>query len=148
MTLGALRSLAVESFTTDSPRVAIFAKFEALVTDLEQLGFRCEILCNGSFVTQALEPSDIDVVVRIDHDFALSLTPEQTALFDALNDDLTDHVVDTFAEVSYPVGHDDYGLEEGPSWEAHYGLEHGQVWLKGVAVVKVGETDVGLRLRR
>lgn len=148
MSLRALRSLTVEGFASDSPRISIFAKFENLVTQLEKRGFRCEILCNGSFVTEALEPSDIDVVIRIDHDFALMLTPEQTTFFDALNDDVADHVVDTFAEVSYPIGHDDYGLEEGPSWEAHYGLEHGQVWLKGIAVVKVGETDVGLRLRR
>lgn len=148
MSLAALRSLTVEGFAADSPRISIFGKFKALVADLERLRFRCEVLCNGSFVTKALEPSDIDVVIRIDHDFALLLTPEQAIFFDTLNDDLSDHVVDTFAEVSYPVGHPDHGLEEGPSWEAHYGLEHGQIWLKGIAVVKVGETDVGLRLRR
>lgn len=148
MTLSELRRLTVDNFTADSPRRGIFAKFEDLVKQLEARAFRCEILCNGSFVTNALEPGDIDVVVRIDHDFADQLDDEQAAFFDALNDDLADHVVDSFAEVSYPYGHPSYGQEEGPSWEAHYGLEHGQVWLKGVAVVKVGETDVGLRLRR
>ncbi|MEJ5095376.1 hypothetical protein WH159_12605 [Sphingomonas molluscorum] len=148
MSLSDLRNLTVSPFDADSSRHAIFAKFEALVLDLQQRGFRCEVLCNGSFVTSAPKPEDIDVVVRIDHDFAAQLSDEQLAFFDGLNDDLADHVVDTFGEVAYPYGHADYGAEEGPSWEAHYGMEHGQVWLKGVAVVKVGETDVGLRLRR
>jgi len=148
MSLGALRTLTVDAFGLGSPRVGIFDQFCDLVFDLEKRGFRCELLCNGSFVTESLDPSDIDVVVRVDFDFVAAMDDDQTAFFDSLNDDLADHVVDTFAEVAFPIGHPDFGAEEGPSWEAHYGLEHGGVWLKGIAVVKVGETDVGLRLRR
>lgn len=148
MSLSRLRELTVAPFPATSTRHEIFAQFEALVIDLGIRRFRCEILCNGSFVTDAVDPGDIDIVVRIDHDFADEMSAEDRAFFDALNDDLADHVVDTFAEVSYPIGHPNFGLEEGVSWEAHYGLEHGAVWLKGIAVLKVGETDVGLRLRR
>lgn len=148
MTISQLRELTVTPFPAPSTRHAIFAEFEAFVAELQSRSFRCEILCNGSFVTTSPDPSDIDVVVRIDHDFNDQLATDQAAFFDSLNDDFTDHVVDTFGEVFYPLGHQNFGAEEGMSWEAHYGLEHGQVWLKGLAVLKVGETDVGLRLRR
>ncbi len=148
MSLARLRELTVTPFPETSSRHAIFAEFEGLVARLTSGGLRCEILCNGSFVTEASDPRDIDVVVRIDHDFAEGMTEDQVAFVDALNDDLEEHVLDTFAEVAYPVGHPAFGAEEGISWEAHYGLEHGQKWLKGLAVLKLGETDVGLRLRR
>lgn len=148
MSLLRLRELAVTPFPMNSTRHGVFAEFEALIMNLESRKFRCEILCNGSFVTNAADPADIDVVVRIDHDFAAVLSADNQVFFDSLNDDFADHVVDTFAEVTYPIGHPSFGLEEGVSWEAHYGLEHGAVWLKGIAVLKVGETDVGLRLRR
>lgn len=148
MSLDDLRELTVTPFPETSSRHAIFAAFEALLGDLCRGGIRCEILCNGSFVTEAADPRDIDVVVRIDHDFVELMTDDQGMFFDALNDDLEERLVDTFAEVAYPIGHPEFGAEEGISWEAHYGLEHGQKWLKGVAVLKLGETDVGLRLRR
>lgn len=148
MSVQQLRVLTVAPFPLGSGRAEIFAQFETLIDELTKREFRCEILCNGSFVTSSPKPQDIDVVVRIDHDFNDQLTSEQSYFFDALNDDLADHVVDTFAEVAYPIGHPNFGIEEGASWEASYGLEHSAAWIKGIAVLKVGETDVGLRLRR
>jgi predicted nucleotidyltransferase len=148
MSLAELRKLTVTGLPDGIDRGRMFDEFETLVADLERLRIPCEILCNGSFLTEANDPSDIDVVVRIDHDVVAEMSDEQAAFIEALNDDLEKRVIDTFAEVAYPRGHPNYGVEEGASWEASYGLEHSLKWLKGVAVVKLGETDVGLRLGR
>ena len=112
----------------------------------------CEMLIDGSFLTEKLRPSDIDVAVRLELDVADGLTSEQRDLIDKVNadDELFIDEVDGFVYISYPRDHVLFGsdVDERETWAEQYGIEHSKIWLKGMAVIRIGETDVGLRIRR
>ena len=64
-------------FRGDERRPQLMTKLEAFVSEARQHEVLVEILIDGSFVTAAPHPNDIDLilVVRADHDFAADLTP-------------------------------------------------------------------------
>jgi hypothetical protein len=77
------------------------------------------------------------------------LSEEQMQVLEAINKSDFIAGVDSFALTTYPRGHEHFGaaLDLGNAGEA-YGLEHGQVWLKGYVVIRLWETDVGNRICR
>ncbi len=148
MTLSEIEKLCVLRFELRATRERLYYALEEVVQALLRLRIPCEILCNGSFLTERVDPGDVDIVVRLDSDVAEVLNVEQNELIDALGLPRFAAGIDSFVDVVLPRDHPQYGFDESISWEAHYGLEHSERWLKGVAVLRLGETDVGLRLRR
>lgn len=151
MTLSDVELLCVTPFqgSARSRRERLFYGLEELAQDILRVGLRCRAFVDGSFLTVKPEPDDIDVLVSIDDDVMQDLTTEQRILVDALNQ--LEYIVniDTWAATSYPRGHQYFGtaLDIGNAGDA-YGLEHSRVWLKGIVVLRFGETDVGLRICR
>jgi hypothetical protein len=88
----------------------------------------------------------VDVIVSTELCVFEALGEAQKQLLEAANGDLVTGV-DSAALTTYPREHQFYGsaLDLGNAGEA-YGLEHGQVWLKGYAVIRLWETDVGNRI--
>lgn len=109
----------------------------------------CDLLINGSFLTNKLDPSDVDVAANLDPDVAEGLSTSQQALIDAVNHEIFIDGVDGFAETVFPIGHASFRLDGNEKlWSEQYGMEHNGEYLKGIAVLRLGETDVGLRIRR
>lgn len=130
-------------------RERLFFAFEQLVQNLLLCRLPCEVFANGSFFTRKPMPDDIDVIVSIDLDVSESLTFEQRELVDSINGLNYITGLDCFAYVSYPRGHEGYGTELDAGVVCKdYGIEHGETWLKGYVVIRVWETNVGLRLYR
>lgn len=110
---------------------------------------RCEMLINGSFLTEKMDPSDVDVAVILDPDVAENLTDEQESLIYSINDNNFIDGVDGFVETLFPIGHPSFRLGGNEMlWSEQCGREHNGEYLKGIAVLRLGETDVGLRIRR
>jgi hypothetical protein len=151
MTLDQIESLCVHPFqgAARSTRERLFYGLEELAQDLLRVGLRCKAFVDGSFLTEKPEPGDVDVLVSIDDDVMQNLTVEQRVLIDAINQLEYIKNIDSWAAASYPRGHQYFGtaLDIGDAGDA-YGLEHAKVWLKGIAVLRFGETDVGLRICR
>ena len=148
MGLGDIEALCVSPFTgpARARREKLFYALEAVVQDLLTAHIRCDVFADGSFFTEKPEPDDIDIIVSIDVSEFDALDEAQLQIIEALN---TGEIafVDSIAVTSYPRDHpyrgfglDCEGLVEG------YGLEHAQVYLKGYAVLKLWETDVGNRI--
>lgn len=107
------------------------------------------MLINGSFLTDKPNPSNVDVAVILDPDVAESLNAEQEELINSINDDKFIERVDGFVETEFPIGHPFFRANGNEMlWSEQYGREHLGAWLKGIAVLRIGETDVGLRIRR
>lgn len=106
-------------------------------------------MTDGSFFTEKHLPSDVDVVVVIEFDVSTKLTDYQRILLDKINDTEYFNKIDGTVWVQFPRGHESFGAATHASnVVADFGLEHGERWLKGYAVVRLRETNVGLRLYR
>lgn len=151
MTLSELEALCVLRFegAARAQRERLFYGLEQLCQDIMKVRLRCTLFVDGSYFTAKQIPDDVDVLINIDSDVMNNLLPDQRILVDAVNQSYYIAGVDSYAFEAYPRGHQYFGtnLDIGNAGEA-YGLEHAQVWLKGIAVLRFGETDVGLRICR
>jgi len=75
-TLDELRERFGQFQRTDS-RPRLFERLQAFVQEAERTGFVVAIIVDGSFVTVADAPNDVDIilVLRADHDFDADLRP-------------------------------------------------------------------------
>ena len=114
----------------------------------EAEGIPCDIWVDGSFVSSRLEPNDIDLLVQIDADVAERLNEDQMLLIDNTDMGAYDGL-DSFVDTVYPRGHElaDKLEDDDRSWGKLFGVGHDDRLLKGIAILRVLETDVGLRLR-
>jgi hypothetical protein len=152
MSLAAVEALCVHQFSGAAfeCRSQLFYAFEGFLQLLLAAKIRCDVFCDGSYFTKKPEPDDLDVIVSIEHGVHASLSAEQMDLLDEINGNSTlAPGVDASALVTYPREHPYFGtaLDLGNAGEC-YGIEHGQVWLKGYAVIRVWETDVRNRICR
>ena len=95
-------------------------------------------------------PSDVDVAICIESIVAEKFTDSQLSFIDEINTTTYISQVEALAFVSYPVGHPLYGANEDERWTYSelYGIENAGYWLKGRAVLRLRETNVGLRINR
>lgn len=149
VTLWDLKRICVDPFERSASRAKLFWKLEEFVQRFLLAGIPCEMVINGSFLTEKVDPSDIDVAVNLDLDVADNLNDEQFALTNEVNSENFIDGIDSFVETVFPLGHPLHGAEgyDRP-WSEEWGREHNGEYLKGVAVLRLGETDVGLRIRR
>jgi hypothetical protein len=129
-------------------RQKLFSGFEEFARRILGANVRCDLFIDGSFLTAKPQPDDVDVMVSVELDVLNSLTEHQLVLLEALNGNFV-RGVDSLALTTYPRGHPNRGtlIDLGNPGEI-YGLEHGQVWLKGYVVLRLLETDVGNRICR
>jgi hypothetical protein len=148
MSLVDLQLLCLDQFTTSATRKDICAGIEILVADLMQWGVRCNLWIGGGFLVFEPNPEIADVAIII----------EQSA-FDLLDVSLQNYILTNIEERSYHPSievivvvsrtRDDPDYDNIRSflddWCAYNQVTRNG-WLKGMAVLRVGETDVGLRL--
>lgn len=147
MTANALAGLCVGGFETSASRPRLMSALTGLLAHLGILAGVCDLWVDGSFVTAKPEPGDVDVTVIIEGEVFDALEPDaQQGLAEmaagAFFPDL--HV---FIVVTRPRGHPDYSLSNAgvDYWAGWWAVTRG-AWLKGMPVIRLGETDVGLRL--
>lgn len=122
---------------------------ERLIDALNDAEIPCDLYLDGSFVTEKVEPKDLDVAIRMEADVYEALSDQQKALLSEINDGEFIIDLDTFVYVAYPRGHPSFGTaaDEKETWAELWGREHDGQYIKGIAVIRLGETDVGHLLR-
>ena len=86
----------------------------------------------------------------IDHDVGAALTDDARAFLDDIELSSEAGKLDVFVLVRRSKEDPLYGDASGDpafDWHEQWGIEHSGEWLKGIAVLKLGETRVGLRIR-
>lgn len=127
----------------------LFLHLEQVVQELLTAGIACEVWIDGSFLTEKDEPNDLDVTIILDADVPDILNEIQLGLIQTLQEGQFSERVDSFVFVKKLRDDPDFGDELADpaySWGEQYGLECGEAWLKGFAVLRLRETNVGLRL--
>ena len=130
-------------------RSRLFSGLLSAVERIKSARLPCEVCIDGSFLTQKPEPDDIDIVVLVNDDVASSLSTDQHEIISLLNADHPFAGLDSCVFFTYPREHKLFGsaLDHREAIEG-YGLEHSGRHLKGFVILKVLETDVGLRICR
>lgn len=151
MTLPEIEQLCVHGFqgAGRSRREQLYLSLENFVQQILVSKLRCRILLDGSFFTAHPLPNDVDVVVSIDDDVQHGLTDAQSELLQSINEDDVFPDIDCTAFFCYPHGSRSRGTALDSQYMIEgYGIEHSKQHLRGYAVLRIRETDVGIRICR
>lgn len=116
--------------------------FQRIVGDLRRLQIRADIVVDGSFVTQEIDPDDIDFAVVVSPEFYESCSPEQLTYLEWIRDEFsikTTHLCDCYLCVEYPKDHAEYfdGIQNREFWVNLYAESVIYKRKRGVAIVRV-----------
>ncbi|MBW3543480.1 MAG: hypothetical protein KY476_24780 [Planctomycetes bacterium] len=141
--LAQLHTLCVDGFPESTTRAELMHSLEDIATRLRSSGVRGELWIGGSFVTEKLDPDDVDVVLRRQASSCDDWTLEERAAVDWLASGLAEsHRCDTYLLLEWPESHPDYWFGEYmyAYWLRQWGFGRDNS-LKGIAVIKLeGET--------
>jgi hypothetical protein len=82
LTIEELRALCVSRFPLSTSRWAIMDGFRKIVAMLNEERIICELLVDGSYLTEEIQPDDIDFSVVVSPQFYDMSTPSQRKLLD------------------------------------------------------------------
>ncbi len=147
MSVQALGDLCVTPFATSASRPRLMAALARFVTALAGSVPACDIWVDGSFVTAKEEQEDIDLSVMVDGDVFDALDPAVQQSLLALAAQPLRPDLHTFVAVLRPRDHPDYALTEHyRNYLSDLWCVTRVAWLKGLPTIRLGETEIGLRL--
>lgn len=122
------------------------AKLEEFVAKLREHVVVCDLWIDGSYVSEKIDPEDIDLTFVVHGDVYDSLSTSLQADIDGFEDGerLRPHL-HVFPVVTRPMDHQNYAVMESMVRDvAQWWCVARGGWIKGMPVIRVGETDVGL----
>jgi hypothetical protein len=119
-----------------------------MIGDLSQWGVNCEIWIDGDFLTGDPNPEMVNLGIIIDEDVFESLDIAlKNDILTNLNQRHYHERIDAFVAEAKCRGHPDRGfIQTFLDDFAAYWQVTPSGWVKGLAVIRLGETDVGLWL--
>lgn len=149
MQLADVWRLCVCDFPLSATRPRIMRGLERLISYMNRMGITGELWLDGSFLTQKIDPDDVDMALRLQSAFSDNVTLDQDAFLRWFaDDDLKPRFYcDTYVFVEYPE--DDPRFDEGDEdrryWLGWFGRSRRKM-PKGIATVQI-PSDTGFRLR-
>ncbi len=103
---------------------------------------------DGSFISEKIDPEDIDLTFVIHGDVYDSLSPALQAEIDSFeNGQRMRPDLHVFPIVTRPMGHQNHAVTEAMVRNmAEWWCVARGGWIKGMPVIRLGETNVGLRI--
>lgn len=141
---GDLFALTVGRFKTSARRPALWQSLMRFCEELRDEGILpCRIWLNGSFLTEKIEPDDIDLILDMDGAVFDKLSPSGSAFVASLRMQpfhAEPRCLHTFAIINFPIGHLDHTFFLGirKQWEYDFGRALLSKQPKGIAVLEVG----------
>jgi len=125
----------------------LFAEQERLHRDIVALGAVCELWIDGSFLTEKAEPNDIDVLFWA---YVSDMENLERSVVNAIILDLDgghqySPLLDTYINFKFPEGDPRSSGDRTRYWADLWGRGWDD-YLTGYAVIRIGESHVGLRL--
>ncbi len=140
-TIDQLEELTVGRFPLSTSRLIIMKGFRCVYDLLIQNQMVGELWIDGSFLTEKIDPSDIDVLYRTNSIFLDNSTPTQREVIEYFHTDLKSAIqCHIFYFIEYPSDHPAY-------WDGEYSYVY---WMKqwgfsrkdepkGIAIIKLWE---------
>ena len=116
--------VCVDLFPLSTTRRPIMDGLVTLHDKLVSVGIAGELWVDGSFLTEKIDPNDVDVVVKCAGEFYDSGTHEQRdALWWVIDNQKATLRCDSYAPFEYPSGHPLH--EDGQWWKAYWHTKWG-----------------------
>lgn len=137
-----LRELCVARFPLSTTRYAIMDGFRKIVGMLEQQRIPCEVVVDGSYLTEEIDPDDIDFAVVVSPAFYENCTPEQRKLLDWIGDDRNierEYLCDCYLCVEYKPEHDVWfeGIYDRAWWISFWAKSVIYKRVRGVVIMRI-----------
>lgn len=138
----AMRIALVDAFPASKRRKMLWENFEALLAKIQDVGLRCKIWIDGSYVTKKVDPDDIDLIVEVDVSNLQAVTSDQRALLGEISNNMyhgSPMKLHTFFIFDAPVGHALYAeaLAVRDRWVKDWGYSLRARTPKGILVLEV-----------
>ena len=136
--LSRIRNEFVEPFN-NLRRFNLFGALNSLVRNLERLSIRCELWIDGSFLTEKIEPDDIDLSIMIEAEDFDRLDEEAKEFLEQIeySDEKYLGCLDSFLCIVYPKGDPRRKDDPPEDWARQWSLERNERYLKGFAVMRI-----------
>jgi len=134
-----LRAMCVDPFTLSTTRPLIMSGLEIVHTELVSATVQGELWVDGSFLTESINPQDVDLVLKADSNFYDNGTLAQRSKIDWFNSNLrATHFCHSFLFLEYPNGHSLYWVGEWMRayWIRQFGFSRMCVH-KGISVISL-----------
>jgi hypothetical protein len=139
MTWGDIVTLCADGFPLPTTRAGLIAGLRRLVDDICACPLDGDMWLDGSFLTEKIDPDDVDLVFRIEEAALIAPTPPQEALLQRLGQSecRNDYGCDTYVFCDVPVGHPWHpGFDIRAYWLRLFGTNRSDE-PKGIAVLSV-----------
>lgn len=134
MSLEAVRRLCVARFPDSVTRPGLMLKLNSALEMLNRNGMRGKVWIDGSFLTEKLNPDDVDLILWVESAVFRALAPQQRAFLEWFR---TESLWDQYRIDNYAVVYDET-VAEGEYmyayWLRQFGFSRGHE-MKGLAVV-------------
>ena len=142
LTLEVLRQKCVHAFPLSETRAEIMRGLERIYAEIIRLQIPCDLVLDGSFLTEEINPDDIDFAVAVGHDFYESCSEEQRKYLDWIRDDFeikNTHLCECYLSVEFPPSHPEYfdGIQNRAYWVRLYARSIIYKRVRGVAVIRI-----------
>lgn len=140
MTLADIRALCVgaKRFATSTARSGLMDSLDGLVGRLNRGKIAGELWVDGSFLTEEINPRDVDLSLRVGGPFYDAASARTRKLIDSVEFLRDTERIDGYVQMEWPVGDPSYGLgqQNRDVWEKQWGRSRSG-GAKGIAVVKL-----------
>jgi len=140
LTLLQIRGLCVENFQLSKTRNKLMVGLESVVGYFRKENISAEIWIDGSFVTEKIDPKDVDIVLCMQHEQYAKMLPKQRDVISWFTNQslLGPYGCDHYYFFEYSSGHPDFdkGQIARTYWLGTFG-EDRDGFKKGIAVIKI-----------
>lgn len=137
MTLPELRALCVTNFALSTRREQLMRSVEALCTAVSTALISSEIWVDGSFLTQKVDPADVDLVVVVQSASWPGTGQQRHVMGRVAQKDFGSPPCDSYVLVEYPSSHKHYPETElmRAYWIKQFCFSRNEE-MKGLAVIR------------
>lgn len=144
MSMDRLNSIGVEAFPLSTSRRNIMDGFRRLTCDLIGLGIPGDLVVDGSFLTEEIEPDDLDFALCVTPEFFEACAPQQRKNLEWIRDDFSikeTHLCDCHLCVEYPTDHIEYfdGIQNRAFWVNLFAESKVYKRIRGVAIIALSD---------
>ena len=110
LTAAELKAIALDKFSLSKSRATLWGNLSAKLDELKSLGLKCDVWVDGSFLTQKIDPDDVDLVIDIPINAFANLTSAQLDFVQKLGASAFRRFekLHTFVMFNAPLGHVEY----------------------------------------
>jgi hypothetical protein len=113
---------------------------ESVLIELSKVGFPGQVWVDGSFVTQKIDPDDVDILIHVDSAVYDANVACKTAVDWASDEDrYASHSCDAYKWIEYKRGHPLFSISDGDHryWTDWFGGHKPNRIAKGILVVNL-----------